>query len=198
MQKTIFFTDKYITFSQRASNSYDLVINPCRECQGELPRAKVVHFFEKYNSILYLCSDKQCAYDNFCSQFRRVDAAGGLVENSDGDTLMILRNGRWDLPKGHLEQGESLEECAVREVEEETGIRGITLGEKITSTQHTYMLHGEWILKTTHWYSMHCEAQSTKGQSEEGIEEDRWCGTEQVRENLRSTYPTIRMVFEEK
>ncbi len=198
MDRTIFFTDKYITFSQSAHSGYDLVINPCRECQGELSRAKVVHFFEKYNSILYLCTDKQCAYDSFCNQFRCVDAAGGLVKNSDGQSLMILRNGRWDLPKGHLEKGESIEECAVREVEEETGIRGITLGEKIASTQHTYMIGEEWILKTTHWYSMSCQVQPTTGQSEEGIEEARWCSDEQVSENLKSTYPTIRKVFEAK
>jgi ADP-ribose pyrophosphatase YjhB (NUDIX family) len=50
-----------------------------------------------------------------------VMAAGGLVENEHGEILLIYRKKHWDLPKGKLDAGETLEECAVREVEEETG-----------------------------------------------------------------------------
>ncbi len=195
MQKRIFFTDKIIAFSAIPVSNFDITIDSRADTIAEISRAKVVDFFEKYNSILFLCNTPEEAYNNFCSEFHLVDAAGGVVTNSAGQTLMILRNGRWDLPKGHLEKGESLEECAVREVEEECGIYGIEIGAKITETQHAYKLKDQWIIKTSHWYSMSSECSQTKGQAEEGIESVEWCNAEQLAKNLTSTYPTIREVF---
>ncbi|MFI3286481.1 MAG: NUDIX domain-containing protein [Rikenellaceae bacterium] len=196
MNQTIFFTDKCLTFSATPIDGYDLVIDSRADTIAEISRAKVVDFFEKYNSILFLCLYPEESYAKFCREFRRLKAAGGVVTNSHGEMLMIKRNGRWDLPKGHLEYGETIEQCAVREVEEETAITNITLGEKIVETQHAYILRSEWAIKTTHWYHMSSECIYTKGQSEEGIEEVVWCTPQQIEENLLSTYPTIRCVFE--
>ena len=70
-------------------------------------------------------------WQDFCSKFIMVEASGGLVFNKDGDILMIFRNGKWDLPKGKLEIGESVEECAIREVEEECGIVGLNIIDKL-------------------------------------------------------------------
>ncbi len=196
MYQTIFFTDKSLTFSATPLEGYDLTIDSRADTIAEISRAKVVDFFEKYNSILFLCNSPEEAFNNFCREFRRLRAAGGVVENSRGEKLMIKRNGRWDLPKGHLEYGETIEQCAVREVEEETAITNITLGSKITETLHAYILRSEWAIKTTHWYHMSSDCTHTKGQSEEGIEEVAWCSAQQIEENLQSTYPTIRCVFE--
>ncbi len=195
MKKTIFFTDKYVTFSSTPRENYDLTIDSRADTIAEISRAKVVYFFEKYNSILFLCNTPEETFNLFCREFRAVKAAGGLVKNSSGESLMIFRNGRWDLPKGHLERGESLEECAVREVSEECGIDYITLGEKIIETQHAYILNEEWAIKTTHWWNMSSECRTTKGQSEEGIEKVQWCTEEEVAQNLESTYPTIKAVI---
>ena len=54
----------------------------------------------------------------------RVDAAGGVVVR-DGRVLLVHRPryDDWSLPKGKLDPGESFEEAALREVEEETGLR---------------------------------------------------------------------------
>ncbi len=196
MEQTIFFTDKCLTFSSTPAKGYDLTIDSRADTIAEISRAKIVNFFEKYNSILFLSNSPEDAYNKFCSEFRRLRAAGGVVTNSKGERLMIKRNGRWDLPKGHLEYGETIEQCAVREVEEETAINNIALGEKITETQHAYVLRSEWAIKTTHWYHMSSDCTQTKGQSEEGIEEVAWCSAQQIDENLESTYPTIRRVFE--
>ncbi len=195
MTKTIFFTFRYITFSQTPLENYDLTIDSRADTIAEISRAKVVDFFEKYNSILFLCNTPEEAYANFCADFCAVEAAGGLVRNDCGKSLMIYRNGRWDLPKGHLESGETIEECAVREVEEETGIKVDSLGEKITETLHAYYMHERWEIKTTHWYSMRSLSQSPKGQSEEGIERVEWCSPSQESDNLKGSYPTIRQVF---
>ncbi len=195
MQKRIFFTDKYITFSSEPAGDHDLTIDSRADTIAEISRAKVVHFFEKYNTIQFLCNTPEEAYDNFCRDFCSVTAAGGVVTNSNGETLMILRNGRWDLPKGHLEAGESLEECAVREVGEETGVAGLTLRKRPIVTQHAYLLNDKWELKTTYWYRMNSDCTETHGQAEEGIEAVEWCSADRVAENLETTYPTIRAIF---
>src|SRR5215204_4522110 len=52
----------------------------------------------------------------FTKKFTLIKAAGGLVVNDDRHLLLIFRRGKWDLPKGKLDPGESLETCALREV----------------------------------------------------------------------------------
>jgi hypothetical protein len=83
-----------------------------------------------------------------------VQAAGGLVTTPNQNLLLIFRRGKWDLPKGKLDDGEELDVCAVREVEEETGLSNIHLKEKLLVTYHTYYEKGDHILKETHWYLM--------------------------------------------
>ncbi len=195
MDRTIFFINKQITFSPSPRAGYDLTIDSRADTIATISRAKVMSFFEKYNSVLFLCNTTDEAYEQFCREFRSIKAAGGVVRNSRGECLMILRNGRWDLPKGHLERGESLEQCALREVEEETGITGLTLGEKLLETHHAYVLNEEWAIKTTTWYSMHSDSLETQPQSEEGIELVAWCTEEQVQENLKGSFASIRAVF---
>ena len=81
-------------------------------------------------------------------------AAGGVVANKEGKVLFIFRNNKWDLPKGKLEKGESLEEAAVREVEEETGVKGLKLENPLKTTYHIFKAGGRYKLKEVHWYAM--------------------------------------------
>lgn len=105
-------------------------------------------------------------------------AAGGVVlDSSKGTILLIKRNGVWDLPKGKLEEGESIPECAVREVEEETGLNGLTISSPLCETYHTYEERGRLIGKTTHWFLMggnKLTEQKLTPQIEEGITELSW------------------------
>lgn len=195
MEYNIFFTDKRLTFASEVTQKYDLVIDSGADAIAQISKAKVIDFFEKYNSILFLNDSVEEAFNFFMSQFKLATAAGGVVRTPQGECLMIYRNNRWDLPKGHLEEGETIEECAVREVEEETGIKVSQLGDKITQTLHAHKLYGEWEIKTTHWYSMEAEHQETIAQEIEGIKCAKWCTESEVRENLDSTYPTIKSVF---
>jgi 8-oxo-dGTP pyrophosphatase MutT (NUDIX family) len=104
----------------------------------------------------------------------------------------MFRRGKWDLPKGKLDNGESLEDCALREVTEETGVGGLTLQKFLLVTEHTYEERGVPILKETHWWLM-----STKGrqplipQTEEDITELRWIGASDLGIILQNTYPGI-------
>lgn len=130
-----------------------------------------------------------------------ITAAGGLVQNKEGAFLLMYRRGFWDLPKGKLDPGELIPECAVREVQEETGLQTISLGEFICMTTHTYFdtwLQKE-VVKQTHWYSMKATALVTEKlipQTEEDIEKIEWVLMENLPQYLVQTYPTIRSVFD--
>jgi 8-oxo-dGTP pyrophosphatase MutT (NUDIX family) len=126
-------------------------------------------------------------------------AAGGLVQNSKGEFLLIYRRGFWDLPKGKLDAGELIPNCAVREVQEETGIQTLELGPFICTTTHHYF--DKWlnkdVVKHTHWYAMlSLENETLVPQTEEDIEKIDWVPREQLPQYLLQTYPTIRSVFE--
>jgi len=127
-----------------------------------------------------------------------IEAAGGLVFNNDGDILMIFRNGKWDLPKGKLEIGESVEECAIREVEEECGILDLIIENKIKDTYHTYVLEGENILKKTYWYKMKTDySAKLVPQIEEGITKASWVDKDQISKKLKNSYGNISDVLNE-
>jgi 8-oxo-dGTP pyrophosphatase MutT (NUDIX family) len=108
-----------------------------------------------------------------------VTAAGGVVYRkgkSGGEVLLIRRNGLWDLPKGKLEGTESIEDCAVREVEEETGMEGLSIRSFLCDTYHEYVRDGITYGKTTHWYLMAADKQRADltPQVEEGITKVEW------------------------
>src|SRR5215218_6550882 len=106
---------------------------------------------------------------------KKIIAAGGIVENENGEILFQFRRGVWDLPKGKLDDGESLEECAVREVEEETGLKKVELEEFLLATYHTYHENGKQVLKESHWYKMRADGrQELTPQTSEDISEVKW------------------------
>lgn len=132
----------------------------------------------------------------FYKHFTIITAAGGVVSDPKENILMIFRRGKWDLPKGKLDKGETLERCAVREVEEETGISGITLEEKITTTYHTYSEYGKHILKESHWFKMRCDDhQKLVPQTEEDITDIKWVKKSDLKKYSSNTYQTILEVL---
>ena len=128
----------------------------------------------------------------FFKKFTIVQAAGGLVKNEENEALLIFRRGKWDLPKGKLDKGETLEECAVREVEEETGLKQIQLIAPLIVTWHTYHEGTKFILKESHWYTMKISGKQTLvPQTEEDIVEVKWVKPEQFKEYYDNAYPSI-------
>ncbi|SHL75533.1 NUDIX hydrolase [Chryseobacterium polytrichastri] len=139
-------------------------------------------------------------WTEFQNLFRIIEAAGGLVNKDNGDMLFIKRLGKWDLPKGKMEKGESREESAVREIEEETGLRDIELVTFINTTYHIYIeRNGDKILKCTHWFEMNFSGEDTsKPQIEEGITEVAWKNTTQIEnEVFPSTFKNIELIVKE-
>ena len=129
---------------------------------------------------------------SFWKHFTVIQAAGGLVENEKGEILMIFRRGKWDLPKGKLEKGEKLETCAIREVQEETGLTGLRILEALPTTFHTYDEFGKHILKESYWFRMRTHAaQKMKPQTEEEIHAVQWVRPDELKGKLANSYPSI-------
>ena len=142
---------------------------------ADLSRAKVTKILESYNKAAVITPDPGAAFGAFAAEFALIEAAGGVVVNDCGQWLMIRRNGRWDLPKGHLECGERIEECAAREIEEETGVRASVV-RPLCDTLHA------------------ASCARLVPQAEEGIEQVVLCTPAEVTRNLRDAFPTIRCV----
>ena len=129
----------------------------------------------------------------------QIIAAGGLVTNPQGQILWIYRRGFWDLPKGKLDEGETIQTCAVREVAEETGIKDIRLHELLKFTNHIYFdkYLNEEVVKRTYWF--HMTIPTTKSgvpQITEDIEKIEWHSLATAKHCLAQTYPTIIEVIE--
>ena len=129
--------------------------------------------------------------------FKMAPAAGGIVV-ADGKFVSIVRHGLPDLPKGHIEQGETPEVAAIREVEEETGIGHLKIVKELPSTWHCYLEHELWTLKRTYWYLMSTdEAIQARPQAEEGISEVKLIGAEEIEGFLKGTFRSISEILSE-
>lgn len=133
---------------------------------------------------------------DFFKHFHLIQAAGGVVKNENKKILMMLRRGKWDLPKGKLDEGETLQQCAKREVEEETGLKNLEIIKPIIITYHTYVQFGKHNLKETHWYAMKATSnEKLIPQTEEDITELKWVKKEDLSPFLLNTFPTIAIVI---
>jgi 8-oxo-dGTP pyrophosphatase MutT (NUDIX family) len=125
-----------------------------------------------------------------------VEAAGGLVFNHKKEILFIYRNDRWDLPKGHIDKGESHEAAAIREVEEETGVKNIEVKRFIDKTYHVFKRNGKFKIKATYWYEMYSEYEGELvPQSNEGIKKVKWKNFEKSQKALSNSYENIKLLF---
>lgn len=194
MRTDIYFADKLLILTDTPSG----VEGAYRLPSSYLSIANVLKFFETYNIVEVCDRAIEAVAEQFYGEFKYIEAAGGLVENERGETLMIFCYRRWDLPKGHVDPGENDGECAVREVAEETGVKGAKIVRFLCNTLHAYGVYGVWELKRTAWYELKANSCDTKPQAEEDILQAKWCTAEEVEENLRTTYPTIRNVFATK
>ena len=127
--------------------------------------------------------------------FKMAPAAGGIVVK-DGNFVSIIRKGIPDLPKGHIEIGETPEVAALREVEEETGIGNLQIVKALYSTWHCYLEHDQWTLKRTYWYLMSTSDNiQPKPQTEEGITEIELIGNEEIEDFLKNTFRSISEIL---
>lgn len=133
----------------------------------------------------------------FFKKFTPVKAAGGFVLNENREVLMMFRRGKWDLPKGKMDKKETYEECAIRETEEETGVKNITLISPLLTTYHTYHEGTRYILKETKWFSMKVNGeQKLTPQAEEQITKLEWVGKNNLINYMQNSFPSVKDVLE--
>lgn len=125
-------------------------------------------------------------------------AGGGIVYNNEGKILFILRNGKWDLPKGGTEKNENIESTAMREVEEETGVNKLKINRKLPKTYHVFKRNGKYRLKITTWFEMSTNFEGElNGQVEEGIEQVVWMDKKQIKQAMKNSYENIKLLIHE-
>ncbi len=196
MQHAVHFADKSVFFVAEPPVRDAFVFAPAET--GEVSRDKIVNFLETSNTVFIVAPDPDAAFARFAADFTVVEAAGGVVTNARGERLMIRRNDRWDLPKGHIEPGEEPAACAVREILEETGVEA-EVAASLCATWHAYWFPRteRWELKRTHWFLLRTRGgRSLVPQTEEGIEQVVWCAPGEFTARAASSFPTIRRVAE--
>lgn len=196
----VFFGNRYLAFYseneiQKNDHNQSIIL-----CKNKKSFDIAYNEFEKDEQILYLnliCSNPDVIFKHFSKKFKTIKAAGGLVVNASDETLVIKRNGMWDLPKGKLEKNEKKRDAAIREVEEECGIHGFTVEYRIGKSYHTYFMENKPILKITYWYKMAYNGKKTPvPQTEEGITEIVWIKKAELSEIAELAYPNLKNIFE--
>lgn len=150
---------------------------------------------EFYQGV-FLHNDVQVLLQAFKKQVNVIAAAGGLVHTSQNELLLIHRLGKWDLPKGKLDEGETLEACALREISEETGVEGLSVEASLPTTYHTYYQNGKNTLKKSHWYLLGASSKATLvPQTEENIEQCIWVPLSEIQPYIDGAFPSIADVL---
>ncbi len=189
--KVIHFTDAYKKTKRVKENIvisvFEVASIPILEWRSSLSDSM---------DLVVVSNDPWSTLRSVFKDFDWVEAAGGLVRRKN-KFLLIHRLGMWDLPKGKIDPGETSEIAAVREVEEECGIRTPHLLEHLVTTYHTYEFRGKPTIKRNDWYLMdYTGPKQLKPQSEEDITDALWLSKREVRERLPLAYPSIRDVFQ--
>ncbi len=191
----IYINEKVILLTESAPQKFD----EYERIDADVFDLKVIYTWvlnHKKKYFYVLCDDAKAFLKGVGRSVTLIKAAGGLVKNENNSHLFIYRNGKWDLPKGKVEKYEKVKDAAVREVEEECGIKVSKLGEKICKTYHVYIYKGEVVLKKTHWFNMSCKGQNKlKPQVEEGITDVRWFKKGHIEPIVKNTFPSIMDVL---
>ncbi len=137
-------------------------------------------------------------WNAFRAYFENRIASGGLLYNDNEELLFIRRRSKWDIPKGHLSENESVRECAVREIEEETGLIAGEAMLILNPTYHIYKKDEKWVLKETHWYVFNDTGEGKAApQVSEDITEVRWLSREEIKYVHQNTWPSVSDVIHE-
>ncbi|MEC8680098.1 MAG: NUDIX domain-containing protein [Bacteroidota bacterium] len=172
-----------------------LIYDSTIETIVDLLKKMTKYKFKKIYSISITLKNKKKTIKKVKKMFTIIKAGGGVVSNSKKEILFIYRMKKWDLPKGKLEKGESIKDCAVREVQEETKVN-VKCGEKILSTWHTYTKNKKFILKKTTWFNMNSVDDSKmKPQKKEKIEKVEWMKKPSIDHILLNSYKTLNYLM---
>ena len=193
----VFIENRAIIFAEKNNISANsLIIASDKLTSIEKDLVPIIQSSENKSEIIILCENPELEIQRLFSDYDKITAAGGIVRRKN-EFLFIKRNGFWDIPKGKIEEtDESLEEAALREVEEECGIKCSEIVGIIAVTYHTYAYEGIPTLKKTYWFSMLYEGKkSLKPQLEEGITKAKWMKIEDLESVRKNTFASILEVM---
>lgn len=132
----------------------------------------------------------------FLKKLPNVIAGGGKVYNDKGEILFIFRNDKWDLPKGRIDGKETIEAAALREVEEETGVKELKIIKPLEITYHIFKRNGRHRIKVTHWFEMRTSySGELQPEESEGITKVEWLNEEQIQKALENSYCNIKVLM---
>ena len=151
---------------------------------------------DKYKAVHLVGSDLDRMLKTFLKFLPNVVAAGGKVLNASQRILFIFRNGKWDLPKGKSESNETIDKTALREVEEETGVKGLSITKPLEITYHIFRRNNQHQIKKTYWFEMFSEYDGDlKPQLDEGITKVKWIGPKKLKKVKKNIYSNIESLI---
>jgi ADP-ribose pyrophosphatase YjhB (NUDIX family) len=187
----IYINQNVLVISQLDNSSQEVLHNASNNSESAvltISKEEIINIIGQKNII---CANPTAVFNQLKQQFTLINAAGGLVKNSQSEYLFIFRRGKWDLPKGKLDEGEDFETAAIREVQEECGITHIELGDLYHMSYHIYEENSDWVLKQTNWYLMKSDDKNLIPQLAEGITQTAWLSTNQFEKVRENTYASI-------
>jgi 8-oxo-dGTP pyrophosphatase MutT (NUDIX family) len=196
----VFVNDKVIYFTNNVENCGQLTKGLTLTFFSEKITSYLVDFIfndDKVEHIVIAVSDYETAFTVFQKYFKIIEAAGGIVSNDKDEKLFIYRLDKWDFPKGKIEEGENVEEAALREIEEECGVNQLIIKKSLEDTFHLYKFKGDIVFKRTYWFET---VSSFSGELVPQLEEDitnvEWLSDTQIEEKvLGNTYASIKTLL---
>jgi 8-oxo-dGTP pyrophosphatase MutT (NUDIX family) len=195
----VFFNDRNVILSDDFARTFEAKYGLFYKLRDREELMEILGFFrhlKKIDTLYIFHPDIEELRKEFRSCFLFIEAAGGVVRNKKGQFLVIFRRGKWDLPKGKLEAGETFEQAALRETEEECGIQDLILGNRMISTYHTYLIDEKPVLKKTLWFEIrYYGIKKPVPQHKEDITEIRWIDLSETEVFMSNTYGSVRDVL---
>jgi 8-oxo-dGTP pyrophosphatase MutT (NUDIX family) len=191
----VFFNDRKIILAAESESLALYTKFPSFQYNKKSQLKKIVSDFLNDNgpdNTIILNDSLEELFQDFIEYFKVIEAAGGIVRNPKDQYLLIYRRGKWDLPKGKAEPGETHEETALREVEEETGLGSLKIIKQLPNSFHCYFLKKRPVLKHTFWYEMmYNDSKSPIPQVSEDITDIKWLFVNELDPVLKNTFPSV-------
>jgi 8-oxo-dGTP pyrophosphatase MutT (NUDIX family) len=198
----VFFNDRVVLLTDDFIRNFQVKYGLFYKYRNTEDLKELIDFYrnlKRIDTLFIFHHDLDELQERFKSCFYMVEAAGGLVCNEDGRYLVMKRRGKWDLPKGKVNTGESIPHAALREVTEECGLHNLEIVNPLMSTYHCYWIDDQSILKRTSWFDMKATGnEPLVPQSDEDITEVKWVKKEDLREITRNTYMGILDILKYK
>ncbi len=195
----VFFNDRIVLLTDDFIRNFQVRYGLFYKYRNVEDLKELIDFYwnlKRIDTLFIFHHDLDELQERFKSCFQVVQAAGGLVRNSEDQYLVMKRRGKWDLPKGKVNPNETIPQAAIREVNEECGLQGLEIINPLIRTYHCYYFEKQSILKRTSWFEMAYHSHEPPvPQRDEDITEIRWVRKEDLGEITRNTYMGIMDVL---